>query len=341
MNFDILNITGILCFNKKYQILDNSNVRRFRFPKDDTYMLGFDPSKNLLGFYLTNLSRTVHYVLDIRNEHKVRLVMFMVEVEKLINYLLEGCNVKVVSIERHNMRNKFISQEALQQCRGMIENMVCDFEGMRDVKVGQVLPQEWRSQVLDKSKGKNRHKKDVVKMNITEDLIDKYPILEPYLMYCPKSFDGFEAMGILEGYLMLNQGSMGMRRVNKAMQVKANHDVYYWVNLVNSESFKLTSGLGSKIWVKERHSFSVLEYNEKLSFEENGRYATTIDSDVVCILIPIGYLYTWAMWKFDLIAAEDELLVAFFTRKKKGKGTSGLTQTEINIIAETERYGVF
>lgn len=123
----------------------------------------------------------------------------------------------------HSMIN-----EITDELKRYTKNFLAD-----DVKIVGILPTVWRKGFLPKSEYSGNYKRELVKEASATEAIKIYPKLQLFKNYSGKDLDGFEALGIILGYLRLNYDKDGNRVVNSSMEFKNGRRYKYRLQKTN------------------------------------------------------------------------------------------------------------
>lgn len=91
---------------------------------------------------------------------------------------------------------------------------------VNDITVKGILPTVWRKGFLSKEKYSGEFRREQVKEACKREAVERNPLLQQFANFSGKDLDGFEAYGIINGYLKLNYAEDGTRIVNTSMQFK-------------------------------------------------------------------------------------------------------------------------
>lgn len=96
-------------------------------------------------------------------------------------------------------------------------------------KVVGVSPPVWRKGFLGDGNFKGQFNRDAVKLASVTQAININPLLEDFRKHSQKDYDGFEAFGIINGYLKLNYTKDGTRIVNTSMDYRNGRRYEYLI----------------------------------------------------------------------------------------------------------------
>lgn len=337
-----MNLTGYI--TKKYQGYDLSSVedlKMFVLPKNKPLFMGVDPAIGSCGVYITDKERELHILLDFMNDG-VDKHEYLRQLSSLIRFLLRDTQVELLVLEKHHRYMHQSSREALLACRDMFQNLAFDFEPLMNTKIESILPQSWRSKVIDKRKGKNRTKRAVVKKNVVEDLCDKYMELEPYVFRSPKSLDSFEALGILEGYLIYTDYFSNVNKVHKLVDNNQDFTINYWLQVLTLEELQQVKDVKDLVKgarpIIEPYKVTLAQYNEEMNFEDNLKYSLKNYPGVTAMLLNQKYNLIWAMWEYGIELMPNEFLMVFSVRTATKTAPGNLKQSDIHRVVSAEKY---
>ena len=224
---DILAPSFPVYFNKKMYKLD-----WFQKPNLKTINqidVGIDQSSSCTGLCLKNIDLTMIMELPrgdmTMSEYKQALT-------QQLDILLDGYNVRHFIFEKHGRHISplhALINEITDEIKKYTKPLVYD-----DVYIKGVLPSVWRSGFLDKEVYAGQFKREQVKWACVQEAIRQEPELEQYIKYAHKKdgvpdYDGFEAFGIISGFLKLNYAEDGTRIINSSMEFRNGRKFDYTI----------------------------------------------------------------------------------------------------------------
>lgn len=188
------------------------------------------------------------------------------------------------------------ARDTLLELLGRLNVWIEDTPEFENAQHGAVFPQTWKSQVMDKSKGKNRSN---IKSEVASDLVDKYPELKYYYdFYHTDDYDSFDSLGILDGYISYAFTSDGYPQIHGSKEKRhASVVLYDWIDIDDSLSFEqnIETAIGDNISIFQPY---ILRYNVKYSLHDNIRMASS-NFGCVATLLPKSELAPFR-WKFGI-----------------------------------------
>lgn len=306
MNF----ISGVMCAPGTGSVVEIpiTPTEDFRLKLfEGTWRLGIDQSTSCTGMCIQRSDKKYLALLDVKRDKSLEPRMYYVDLYRILQRIASGNKFDQVIMEKPVPKDMYASR-VLHELKGRVEEWVEMIPEFNGVLVDSILPQTWKSFVMDKSKGPNRSN---VKRCIAEDLVDTVPELEQYFDTYPYTdYDSFDAFGILTGfnkYAFADNGVMLIHGMKEKTHVSTVG--YRWID--HSEFKNVLKDLnGFDLLVKP----SFLGFNEKYNLYDNIRMATT-NWDFVITAIPEKELEPF-MWKYNIdIDEPDKVMVGYFVRK--------------------------
>lgn len=163
------------------------------------YDIGIDQSSTCTGIFIKSVDDTVRIIIDVRRDTGDAYTFYR-ELKYFIKSLVKDQKIRnVVCEDPPPVEGRRYTTKFLNELLGRVSEWMDDIDEFHDAEFSKILPQSWKSLVMDKSKGKNRSKS---KECISEDICDIYPEFRAYRDYhFSKDYDGFDACGILTGFL--------------------------------------------------------------------------------------------------------------------------------------------
>lgn len=304
-------VTGIVTLPKrnKYVMLPGQYIDSFELDlAGGEWNLGIDQSTSCTGLCLERTDGFFRVLLDVSRDKALETKRFYRDLFKILAKLAKGCSFKYVIMEKPAPKDMYASR-VLQELKGRVEEWVGMIPEFEDAVVDSLFPQTWKSYMVDKSKGKNRHRD---KLAVAEDISERFPLLLPYYVHYPYTdYDSFDACGILNGYMQYAFNSVGEPQIHGSIEKRHVSVVgYRWVDSAkvgeNSEAFSCFCAC---------HRPEVLAFNERYNLHENIRMASSSHEFVITIL-PKQLLQPF-MWKYDIDIDEDKTMVMYVLRKGK------------------------
>lgn len=195
----MITIKGIYRINNKIEFIDRhwyyfSDLNYL--DKEKNYYMGLDPSTNSTGIWLRSTDWTNFLVVEFRRNGTGKEAYFS-ELREFLYKIASIVQISLIAREKPVINPRFNS-DLLKELAGRIKQYIKDNEKLSIAKHVEVNNMEWKAQMVFKEKSKGRLKS---KQAIAIDIVDRYPVLRPLMGNCSSTYDAFDAVGILEGYL--------------------------------------------------------------------------------------------------------------------------------------------
>ena len=288
---------------------------KYTLNDQQTYQIGIDQSTTQTGIAIkTYDTNKLVYMLDYINEgmlhYKDYIGMFVTALE----YLLRQIPVKRLVYEEHS-HIRGDSKYASKVLRNLADNISKVQLKFPSTEFCTTSPVVWRSTFLPKDIYKGRMKDNNIKLYVVEECLRRYPNIIKYKSYVGDSYDSFEALGILDGFLEGNFTPDGRRIVTRDLPIEYNH--YCIKNLrIYSERTKATFLDEFKEEIKKR-GFVQLVHNEDMALDELSRRATTNFKEVILIPLKRNKEYNIYLWDYGIEAKDDEIICLICYRENK------------------------
>lgn len=183
--------------------------------------IGIDQSSTCTGLYLEgdNDKLMIEYPRDF-----IDLEVYKKAVTNEIDNLIFNSSVKhfIYEIHNHISTRESPLYEMTQELKKYAKQ-----ETFYNTIIKGVLPSVWRKGFLNKSEYSGEYTRDKVKDASFRQTIKEEPMLMKFFGFSHKDLDGYEAYGILKGYLNLNYTKEGLRRVNTTMNTLKSRNFSY------------------------------------------------------------------------------------------------------------------
>lgn len=272
---------------------------------DRKWCIGIDQSTSCTGLCVQDCQRDIQILIDVRRDKAMQKTVFYRDLFFLLKRLVAEKHVEQVVMEMPAPKAQYASR-VLQELKGHVEEWVLQIDELSNARVESLLPQVWKSYIVDKSKGKNRSKD---KKCIAEDLVDRFPLLAQYCREYPFSdYDSFDACGILNGFQEYAFTEEGYEKVHGMKEFRHTSLVgYLWTGLPYAEVLKEAFSFDP-----EGHlfSFSPLIYNDHFNLHDNVRVASSNWKSSVMV-VPHELLSKF-MWKYQFDPEEKGKVLLMF-----------------------------
>ena len=316
--------------NASYRIVIQP-VRSLDLTLDDDleWEFGIDQSSSCTGLAMKGIipeTKTLKYVilLDVWRDKHLTKTDFYRDLYYLLRKLMSGMKV-TMCINEIPVPGKYRNAgDVLRELRGRLHEWVESIPELESALIDEILPQSWKSLIVNKSKGTGRFN---VKKEVAADIVDIYPLLRQYWVdYTGDDYDSFDALGILEGYQRYSFAPDGTRLISGPLEKK--HDTlvcYHWVKVTDLKTPGYIAGLfgGDFYGMKPE----LLTYNVRNNFATNARIAST-KFDRVMTVVPESELEP-LHWKYGIdVTSKEYCMLAFIYRK------GALTRAWYNYLTE-------
>jgi hypothetical protein len=283
----------------KYIIIRPQSVKEFSLtldPKTHWY-LGIDQSTSCTGLTFKAANNKFVVLIDVIRDKYMQKDDYFKDLRKVIMNTARDQQFDLVVNEKPVPKKCFAhARDTLLELLGRLNVWIEDTPEFENAQHGAVFPQTWKSQVMDKSKGKNRSN---IKSEVASDLVDKYPELKYYYdFYHTDDYDSFDSLGILDGYISYAFTSDGYPQIHGSKEKRhASVVLYDWIDIDDSLSFEqnIEIAIGDNISIFQPY---ILRYNVKYSLHDNIRMASS-NFGCVATLLPKSELAPFR-WKFGI-----------------------------------------
>lgn len=203
-------------YSSEFQLSLNSKL---------TYDIGLDQSSSCTGIFIKSVDSRIRIIIDVKRDTGDPYTFYR-ELKGFLKKLVKGQKIRhVICEDPPPVQNQRYTTKFLNELLGRVSEWMEDIPEFQNAEFNKILPQSWKALVMDKSKGKNRSKN---KECIAEDICDIYPEFNSYRDYhFSKDYDGFDACGILTGFLRYSytDNGTGIRMI--AGTKKSRGKAYY------------------------------------------------------------------------------------------------------------------
>lgn len=261
------------------------------------WYIGIDQSTSCTGITFKAADKSFLILLDVIRDKHMQKEDFFKDLRKIIMGTAKGQTFDLVVNEKPVPKREFQrARDTLFELLGRLNTWIEDTEEFQGVQHGAILPQTWKSLVMDKSKGKHRSN---VKAEVAADLVDRYPELKEYYeFYHTDDYDSFDSLGILEGYIAYAFTSDGYPQIHGSMEKRhASVVLYNWIKWDAEKSYddNVLYAIGDNIDIFNPY---VLRYNTRYSMHENIRMASS-NFGCVATVLPKDVLAPYK-WKYGI-----------------------------------------
>lgn len=262
------------------QTIDNL----LKFEKRVPYLIGVDASTTCTGIAVQTLDRELIAVIEVSRHRDLPRRMFKSKLKIIFNKLFYGCDIRLVVVEQPYGGEKFM---IMQNTTMLIKNSIVAFE---NVDVKKILPSVWRSEYLKSPEYKGRKMRSRVKVAVRDETVKRYPFVLNMSYHSTDGFDGFEAVGVLDGYMDKNyvDGDISKtRKINTSMPLN-KHKFFAQSFTYRGDDYIIEARkiLGDMVYGS---NLEKMIFNPTMSTIENCRRATVEDTGrTVFLEIPYG-----------------------------------------------------
>ena len=312
-------VAGIMVKDDRYIIIKTTQLELFEFHlvKDHTYYVGIDQSTTCTGIFIMDVDLKSYVMLDVKREGTDKDIYFR-GLHGVLNMILTSANIKMVVLEEP-FSSKFApaSSMILKELKGKLLAWFSQMPQLRQVPIHTIYPQTWKSKICDVSMNKNDPIKysDAVKNKkaMASLLCRIFPLLQNYLnLHFSTDCDGFDACGIILGYIMYSHTKSGMPRIC-GIKEQRHVSLVCYAQVAKSEITgrdALCRPLG-----EANYSCSpvMLAYNTDYNRHDNIRMASS-NWDAVVSVLPAKQTEELC-WRFGFVPDNDKAIIMFVFRK--------------------------
>lgn len=316
-------VIGVIGFLKQNRAIPIDPQRMSDFElilnKDCTWEMGIDQSTSCTGIALTDKEKNYVILLDCHRDKKIAKDIFYRELKYLLKRLAANQKYSMQIHERPVPAKYRSAGNVLLELKGRLEDWMYEIPEFENILHDSIYPQSWKSQVIDKSKGKNRFND---KAAIADDLCDRYPILRQYYNLYPYSdYDSFDALGILTGYKLCAFNEAGIQKIWGTQEKTHNSLVCY--SYVSIESIKDHTVLDKLFGqVLSFYAPKFLAYNMAFNLHDNVRMASSNNRAVYTVL-PDNVAQD-LQWTYDFDNEDETKCMLMFVFRKGDFTTSSI-----------------
>lgn len=261
------------------------------------WYLGIDQSTSCTGLTIKAADDSFLILLDVKRDKNSPKDDFFRDLRRIIMRIAKDHSFDLIVNEKPVPKREFArARDTLFELLGRLNTWIEDTPEFENVQHGALLPQTWKSLVMDKSKGKHRSN---IKAEVASDLVDKFPELQEYYeFYHTDDYDSFDSLGILQGYLAYAFTAEGYPQIHGSMEKRHTSVVLYnWIKWDQNKSYdeNVLYAIGDNVDIFEPR---ILRYNTRYSLHENIRMASSNFSCVATVL-PQDSLGTFR-WKYGI-----------------------------------------
>lgn len=187
----------------------------------------------------------------------------------------------------------------LESLRGFIKNFRYRMPSLTDENMVEIYVSAWRGHFLedDKYDGLRKTREDA-KESVRSEVCDMFPDLTEFTYRRKEPPDSCDAIGIAYGCLaeMYSEVLKGLRKVNKTMPVKNTKHCYE----IKKGKVEEILGLLNTEYYAYSKNFEVLEFNDKMSIDENVKRYCGSNSKLGILIVPLTNTKTNQIFKWEL-----------------------------------------
>lgn len=270
------------------------------FKNDRKYWLSLDQSTTCTGVYFTDEVQSFHLLLDLTRTSTPKEEFFR-QLKFFLIRLVSGKNIEIFLMEDVPNTDDRHTKYVLRELKRLIESWRTQIPELDRAIHESVLPQTWKKEIINKSKGTGRGSS---KRKMAEDLCDRLPELKKYLeVYNGEGYDCFDACGIAYGYIMSRHTSEGQRKIMGPLNRGFVYEAFY-VGESKIEGLKNIINLFTSAGIE----VVTRVWNDDYGVRDNYRMASGSDT-VTITYITDDKLRTRLLWEFDLSVNESYFCV--------------------------------
>lgn len=326
--------TGTICSNTKNAsiLLPVKSIvsTKINLDKNKTWNVGIDQSSSCTGITVISTDNELIGLFDLYRDKNLDSAQFYRELKFFLMAILDGQKVAHLVYEKPIPNAKFRSAQAvLLELKGKLTDWLYEIPALEGAKVDSLLPQTWKSLVMNPTKGKNRSK---IKKEIASDIVDIYPCLCDYFNnYLFKDYDSFDSCGIITGYLKYAYNELGMEQIHGSIEKTHNSLVLYFQadkNLSFAEAIAEKFGVWCQTDLVSKMQF--LAYNMRYDLNTNVRMASSSGGNIITLLPSSAELTLKWKYGIDTSGSMNTYMVVY----RKGE----LTTRECNALTTVFKW---
>lgn len=287
-------------------------------PENLVYDVALDQSSSCTGIAIFSTDNQLKILLELARDTGNKETFYR-DVKQVLANIVKGRVVRLVICEDPPpVKGKMYSSRVLLELRGRVESWMEIIPEFNSAKFCSIFPQSWKTLVMDKSKGKGRSS---VKKCIAEDVTDIFECFRIYYNNAfNKDYDGFDAVGILEGYRRYAFSPEGIPLICGTQEKR--HTSFVWYRYIPVEFIKdkqkLNEVFGNCI-TQVKPEFKL--YNTRYNKHQNIRMASSNTEHCIYTLLS-DKEFDVLKWKYDLEKKDDYVLLMYVMNE--ARNTSGI-----------------
>lgn len=307
---------------------------------DYSHYMSFDPSSNSLGVCIADTNFNYHMLLEFKRTSNNKFAFYK-DVEFFFKRLLNNIKVELVVYEQPPYYAKHIKAgNVLREFVGVLKSWKYSIPSLEWAYWDDLLPHQWRKHIVDKSKGTytdSGERRFISKVENAKDILDREPLLIHYFQEhnASSDYDGFDAYGILHGYLEERFDENGSERIMG--NLKRKEPIFITCKAYSQAELYSTELFWKGIEFLKAFDFKMVTLNPSYSLMDNIRVAT--DKNEITIVAVTNELdKSYLMWEFDIPKRDNYIYVLFIFREKDKNGRQLLGKKQIKYLKDTMKY---
>lgn len=315
-------ISGMAYYKKtdKSMFIDPVPVYKcnIKLPENFKYLVGIDQSSSCTGLFICNKEMTFFSLLEIKNDTGNK-EFFYRDLKNLLFSLFNNRDVQLIVHEEPvpNLK-QYTSGKILLELKGKLQEWIQDLPSLEKPQLKNLYPQTWKKYVVSKEKAKNCGEtfqaRSKNKMKIAEDICDIFTFLKEYKKKeYNKDFDGFDATGILLGWLRYSHNENGFPRICGMKEQRHTSLVMYKYvdkSLIKTDPNCIMSQLD---YLEFTFRPTFLAFNTEYNKIDNIKMAST-NWNCVATILPKKYLEE-LQWLFSFELDDSKAMLMYVIRK--------------------------
>lgn len=297
---------GVEFSTKRYDLDDVPKIREY-LDKSKRYSLSLDQSTSCTGLYLVSEDETTKVIIDFERRQEPKM-KYTATLRRLITQLVKDLDMGLLLLEEpvRHARQKY-ANDVLRELKGAIEILRFELLEFSKSEFATVLPNVWRSRVMDKNKGTGRfYNKECV----ARDLVDAHPELQGHFDRCTSDdFDSFDAVGIYYGYRELTGGGKYLHKTKENVK----HARVYAFYIDSEYEDVLPEILPPQL---RKDGTLTYDYNASVSYRENIRKATMCKELVIYKVEDVNDIINLC-FRFDIDFEPSKTILLCVTKKSE------------------------
>ncbi|WP_304428039.1 hypothetical protein [uncultured Clostridium sp.] len=331
-------IHGSIIFKRGRYVTFNEDCdyvkSQLKLQKDSSHYVSFDPSTTSLGMCITDKNFNYHVLAEFKRISNDKDAFYR-DVMYFLKVVFTDIKVDLVVYEQPPREKQYTRAGAiLREFLGVMRSWRLTIPAFEWAHWDNILPHQWRSNIVNKSKGTytpDGERRFTSKIENAKDIVDREPLLQQYFEEHVRSsdYDGFDAYGILHGYLEERFDKNGREKI--IGNLKHKQEI-----LVACRNYTVQEMKNPQLFWKDIDFLKVFKYkmvtlNPRYSLMDNIR--VSVDKNEIAIIGIEDPLYrAQLMWEFDIPDRPNSFYFIFAFRNKDFDGRKLLGKRQEDTI---------